>query len=95
MTWASAIIAYGALPPALGSSLVVAGSIMDIILALAILYRPWARMACFAMVGMTALYLVAGSVFTPALWLDPLGPFVKTLPAIVLALATAAVLEER
>jgi hypothetical protein len=29
------------------------------------------------------------------LWLDPLGPFVKTLPALVLALATAILLEER
>jgi hypothetical protein len=47
------------------------------------------------MVGMTLVYLAAGSMVTPALWLDPLGPFVKVLPAMMLALVTMAVLEER
>jgi hypothetical protein len=47
------------------------------------------------MIVMTLLYLAAGSILAPALWIDPLGPFVKTLPAMVLALATSVVLEER
>ena len=32
---------------------------------------------------------------TPTLWSDPLGPFIKVLPSIVLALVTLALLEER
>ena len=38
---------------------------------------------------------VAGTVLTPALWLDPLGPFVKILPTTLLAAVTWVVLEER
>jgi uncharacterized protein YbjT (DUF2867 family) len=92
--WASAIIA-GALPPGIASGMVVTAAIVDVLLGLAILFRPWARHACFAMIVMTLLYLAAGSILAPALWIDPLGPFVKTLPAMVLALATSVVLEER
>jgi hypothetical protein len=32
---------------------------------------------------------------TPELWADPLGPFVKVFPAMALALAVAALAEER
>ncbi len=74
---------------------VMAGSLADIALGAALLWRPWARLACYGMAGLTALYLIAGSVVTPALWLDPLGAFVKTVPAALLALVCAAMLEER
>ena len=40
-------------------------------------------------------YLAAGTVVTPELWADPLGPFVKVLPAIALAGLLAAMAEER
>lgn len=74
---------------------VLIGSYADISLGLAILWRPWARIACFGMAGLTAIYLAAGTCLTPELWTDPLGPFVKTLPAALLALVCAALLEER
>ena len=85
----------GALPHGMSVALVAAGAALDICLGISVLYRPLARLACLAMVGTSTLYLAAGSILTPALWLDPLGPFVKVLPAIVLALATLALLEER
>jgi hypothetical protein len=88
-------IPAGALPHGMSSALVVVGAALDIGLGVAVLYRPLARLACLGMVGMSALYMTAGSIFTPALWLDPLGPFVKVFPAIVLALATLALLGER
>lgn len=74
---------------------VVAGALADIALGLALLWRPWARLACFGMILLTALYLLAGTLLTPALWVDPLGAFVKTIPAAILALVCAAMLEER
>ena len=83
------------LPHDLSSMLAVAGAAIDITLGAAILYRPSARWACLAMVAVSLLYLAAGTILTPALWLDPLGPFVKVVPALVLALTTMAVLEER
>jgi uncharacterized protein YbjT (DUF2867 family) len=76
-------------------TLVAVGAAADIALGLAILWRPWARAACFGMIALTGAYLVAGSVLTPHLWADPLGPFVKTIPAALLALIVAAMLEER
>lgn len=73
----------------------IAGALADIALGLALLWRPRARLACYGMIGLTGVYLVAGTLLTPALWLDPLGAFVKTLPAAMLALVCAAMLEER
>lgn len=92
---AARTIPPGALPQGLPSLLVGAGAALDIALGIAILFRPLARLACLGMAITAALYLVAGSILMPALWLDPFGPFVKVVPAIVLAVATAALLEER
>jgi uncharacterized protein YbjT (DUF2867 family) len=75
--------------------LVVACSFLDIALGLAVLFRAHARRACHAMIAVALGYLFFGTLLTPALWLDPLGPLVKVFPAIMLALVTSAVLEER
>jgi uncharacterized protein YbjT (DUF2867 family)/uncharacterized membrane protein len=77
------------------ATLVLLGSALDIAVGVAVLFRPLARLACLGMIAISAAYLVAGSILTPSLWLDPLGPFVKILPAAVLALATVALPEER
>jgi uncharacterized protein YbjT (DUF2867 family)/uncharacterized membrane protein len=74
---------------------VIVGGVADIGLGLALLWRPWARGACFGMIALTGAYLIAGTIVAPHLWSDPLGPFVKTLPAALLAFACAALLEER
>jgi uncharacterized protein YbjT (DUF2867 family) len=92
--------AAGVLPPDAMShdaarGLVIAGAALDILLGLAILVRPFAKFACAGMLATTGAYLFAGSLLTPGLWLDPLGPFVKVLPAAMLALLTMALLEER
>ena len=75
--------------------LVRACSILDLILGSAILVRAWARRATLGMAIVSLLYLVAGAVLTPALWLDPLAPLLKILPALMLALVAAAILERR
>ncbi len=74
---------------------VVGGGIADIILGAVILFRPWARMACLGMVLLSLGYLGAGTLMTPDIWADPLGPFVKVLPSITLALVTLGFLEDR
>jgi uncharacterized membrane protein len=76
-------------------TLVIVGSVVDIALGAALLWRPWARAAALGMVALTAIYIVAGTILTPQLWLDPLGPLVKPIPAAILALVCAAMLEER
>lgn len=74
---------------------VVFWSLVDIGLAAALLWRPWAQKACLGMVAVSAIYLGLGSLITPGMWLDPLGPMIKIGPAIGLALVTWALLEER
>jgi uncharacterized protein YbjT (DUF2867 family) len=68
---------------------------LDIGLGLAIVFRPWSRAALLGMLALSAAYLAAGTVLTPALWIDPLGPFVKVLPSMLLAVIGLAILEER
>lgn len=85
----------GALSPRLASLFVVSGSIADIVIGGALLFRRFARLACFASIGLAGLYLGASAWLTPHLWLDPLGPMVKVFPAIALALIVAALMERR
>lgn len=74
---------------------VVFWSLVDIVLGLAVLWRPWAARACLAQVGVAFIYLVAASLTAPGLWVDPLGPLVKILPAMMLSLVALPMLEDR
>ncbi len=74
---------------------VVFWSLVDMALAVALLWRPWAQRACLGMIAVCLIYLGLGTLVTPAMWLDPLGPLAKIAPALVLALVTWALLEER
>jgi DoxX-like family len=76
-------------------SVTVAASLLDLALGIGVLIRPYARTARVAMVFVTVLYLGEGSSLTPSLWLDPLGPFVKSIPAAVLAAVAAMFMEDR
>jgi len=75
--------------------IVRACALLDLIVGFAILWRPWARGAALAMAAMAGGYLIGGSVAVPALLTDPLMPLLKSLPALVLALVAASLLEER
>ena len=46
-------------------------------------------------VGLSATYLAGSILFAPALWTDPLGPMVKVLPGMALALVVWLVMEDR
>ncbi|MEE9347144.1 MAG: SDR family oxidoreductase, partial [Robiginitomaculum sp.] len=74
---------------------VLTGSGVDIGLGLLIWLRKWTRAACLGMGFVTAIYLVSATFITPHLWADPMGPLVKSIPAMALALFTSFFLEER
>ncbi|MGB5557694.1 MAG: SDR family oxidoreductase [Paracoccaceae bacterium] len=74
---------------------VFSGSAADIALGAFILYRPWAKPACLGMIALALGYMLGATLFAADLWADPLGPVVKVLPSIGLALLTYAMLEER
>jgi uncharacterized protein YbjT (DUF2867 family) len=71
------------------------GIVADLLIGWGLLWRKWTRRAAWASIVVAAGYLAAGTWLTPELWADPLGPFVKVLPAMALALAVAALVEER
>lgn len=76
-------------------TLTVATCLMDIALGVVVLYRPKTRLALWGMIVVTLGYLAGSIVLEPALWLDPLGPMVKTVPALALTLVALAILDER
>ncbi|MCD2173203.1 SDR family oxidoreductase [Rhizobium sp. C4] len=85
--------AYMGQTAALG--LTVATCLIDTVLGLAVLYRPRTRLALWGMILVTLGYLAGSLLLEPALWLDPLGPMVKTVPSLVLTLVALAILDER
>ncbi|HPE33019.1 MAG TPA: SDR family oxidoreductase, partial [Parvularculaceae bacterium] len=80
-------------PTAMG--FVIAGSLVDLWIGAGLLWRPFAKMAAIASALVAGAYLCLGSILAPALWLDPLGVYVKVIPAIVLSVALALLLQER
>jgi hypothetical protein len=92
---AAAVLARGGVAPSLAATLVVGGAGVDVLLGVLVLARPTARWALRGMVVATAAYLVGASHWRPDLWADPLGPWLKTIPIAVLAVATLAVMDER
>jgi hypothetical protein len=81
--------------PRMSEAFVIGGSVVDIALAGLACQRNTAPWALIGMVAVTAAYLAAACLWTPQLWLDPLGPLIKSIPAAVLALFVLGVMEER
>jgi hypothetical protein len=82
---AAGVLAHSGLSSAWSRAAVHGGIVVDMLLGLAVLWRPWTRHAALGMVAVTALYLAGASVLTPALWVDPLGPLVKGIPGLLSA----------
>ncbi|MCH9806355.1 MAG: SDR family oxidoreductase [Alphaproteobacteria bacterium] len=76
-------------------ALVITGSLADIAIGTALLVKRTFGTACLAALGVSAVYLVMGSILTPGLWADPLGPLVKILPVMAVSLALIAMAQER
>jgi uncharacterized protein YbjT (DUF2867 family) len=74
---------------------VLATCLLDILLGLAVLFRPTARLALLGMIAVSIVYLLGATVTNLGLWFDPLGPLVKVLPSIMLTLVALATLDER
>lgn len=74
---------------------VVFWAIVDIAVAGAFAWRKFSKAACWAAICVSGFYLVASTSLTPHLWADPLGPLVKVIPGMVLALVARATLENR
>jgi uncharacterized protein YbjT (DUF2867 family) len=91
----SAVISQAGVSAGAARMLASAGASVDLALGLLALARPSARLALQGMILVTLAYLALASLWRPDLWADPLGPLVKSVPALVLALATLTVLGDR
>jgi uncharacterized protein YbjT (DUF2867 family) len=74
---------------------VVAGALADIIIGLAILWRPWSRYGLWAAFIISLVYVVIGTTLVPRLWADPLGPMLKIWPVLLLNMVAIAIREDR
>ncbi|MDZ4374701.1 MAG: SDR family oxidoreductase [Phenylobacterium sp.] len=92
---AIAILTGSGINTGLAAGAVVGGSLVDIALALLLVWRPTAARALQGMLLVTAGYLTGGALVRPDLWLDPMGPLLKSIPAAFLALAALTTLDER
>lgn len=79
----------------LSAPTVVAGALADIVVGALIAWRPTARKGLYAGIALSLFYLILGTFLRPDLWNEPLGPFLKVLPIIVLHFVALAILEER
>ena len=70
-------------------------SLVDLVIAGALMVRKYAARACWAMVIVSVVYLISATFTVPQLWSDPLGPLIKVLPGVVLALIARVMLESR
>ncbi len=74
---------------------VVAGALSDLVIGLAIAYRPTSRYGLYAAIGISVAYAIIGTILVPRLWADPLGPMLKIWPIIVLHFVALAILDDR
>ncbi|HQA35035.1 MAG TPA: DoxX-like family protein, partial [Casimicrobium huifangae] len=92
---ALSLLAVAGIEGIAAQAVVFGGAAVDALLGLAVLHRRSLRAAALAMVAVTVGYLVGGTLLLPSLWLDPLGPLVKPIPAAVLALVLLAIADDR
>jgi uncharacterized protein YbjT (DUF2867 family) len=85
----------GGLGENLAALSIIAGALADIIIGLAILWRPASRYGLWAALIISLVYVVIGTALVPRLWADPLGPMLKIWPVLMLNLVAMAIREDR
>lgn len=79
----------------IASLAVISGASADILVGLAILYRPISRYGLYAGLAISIAYAIIGTILVPRLWSDPLGPMLKIWPVMVLNLVALAIRDDR
>jgi hypothetical protein len=70
-------------PPWLVQLLIVGGAAADLVIGIALWWRP-GRISYLAAFGMLLLMTAVATFLQPTLWLHPLGPLLKNLPIAAL-----------
>ena len=90
-----ALLKEGGVKESLVSPAIIAGCLADIAIGIGIAFRSAARLALWAGIFLSFVYVALGTVMLPRLWADPLGPMWKIWPIIVLLAVALAIREER
>jgi len=89
------LLTVAGVEPTTAKVAVIAGAGADLVVAGALCFRRSASRALQAALALSAAYAIGGAFLRPDLWLDPLGPLLKILPASLLAAWLLATLDER
>ncbi len=92
---AAAVLTTRGFPEAPALAAVLGGALLDLVLGAAVLARRTMPAAALGMLATSLAYLAGGALLAPDLWLDPLGPLVKVLPAMLPAAVLLAIAEDR
>jgi uncharacterized protein YbjT (DUF2867 family) len=93
---AETILEVGGMDRGTARVLALGGAWIDILLAVGLLWRRTVRIALMTMILLTIfVYLIGGTILLPGLWLDPLAPLAKALPATLLAAVAYWLVEKR
>lgn len=92
---ARTILTAHGLPILAGTAAVLIGSAIDVLIGFGLLVRRTMPAAAIGAIAATLAYLIAGTVWTADLWADPLGPFLKNIPLVLLALVALATAPDR
>jgi hypothetical protein len=91
----TAILTSRGWPEAFAVPFAAITSMMDIGIGVLIAFRRTAAFGLIAGILISLGYMAGCAIFTPDLWLEPLGALVKTGPAIVLMLVALLTLDNR
>ena len=89
------LLREGGLGESFAALTVIAGALADLVIGLAILWRPASRYGLWAALIISLVYVVIGTALVPRLWADPLGPMLKIWPVLMLNLVAMAIREDR
>lgn len=89
------ILERGGFSPEMQQVVLWGGSIFDMMVGAAMLLKRHVRTAAWLMAAMTIAYLTAITISLPGLWSGALGPALKSVPLIGMALMIAATEDER
>ena len=74
---------------------VIVTAALDLAVGAAIAVRRTCRIGLWTGLGLALAYLIGGTALAPALWGDPLGPFVKVFPTLMLLAVALAIHDDR
>jgi uncharacterized protein YbjT (DUF2867 family) len=80
---------------AIALTAVYGGAALDILIGFGIAWRRTTALALKGSLLVSLGYLAGATLLAADLWIDPLGPLVKIIPAMVMSLVALAILEDR